>query len=214
MDPLALAAGNILLGNDEGAAGIEIPVFPFQRALHARLRVRRHRRRCARALDDVPLLPWWARRRGRAGAAARPAPAGARRASRAYLCLAGGVDVPEVLGSRSTQLRGAFGGLEGRAAAAGRHAARGAAGRARAHAASAWCRRRSPCRCEVDGVPRRARAAGGRIRRLQRGLARRVLVRRMEDHARRATATATGWPASRWRPTRRWRCARTASCPA
>jgi biotin-dependent carboxylase-like uncharacterized protein len=37
------------------------------------------------------------------------------RASRAYLCLAGGVDVPVVLGSRSTQLRGAFGGHEGRA---------------------------------------------------------------------------------------------------
>jgi biotin-dependent carboxylase-like uncharacterized protein len=31
------------------------------------------------------------------------------------LCVAGGVDVPEVLGSRSTQLRGAFGGHEGRA---------------------------------------------------------------------------------------------------
>src|SRR6185369_17464149 len=37
------------------------------------------------------------------------------RASRAYLCLAGGIDVPQVLGSRSTQLRGAFGGLDGRA---------------------------------------------------------------------------------------------------
>ena len=31
------------------------------------------------------------------------------------LCVAGGVDVPEVLGSRSTQMRGAFGGHEGRA---------------------------------------------------------------------------------------------------
>jgi biotin-dependent carboxylase-like uncharacterized protein len=35
--------------------------------------------------------------------------------SRAYLCLAGGIDVPSVLGSRSTQLRGEFGGLQGRA---------------------------------------------------------------------------------------------------
>jgi len=35
--------------------------------------------------------------------------------SRATLALAGGIDVPEVLGSRSTQLRGAFGGLDGRA---------------------------------------------------------------------------------------------------
>jgi biotin-dependent carboxylase-like uncharacterized protein len=45
--------------------------------------------------------------------------AGAWRASRAYLCLAGGVDVPEVLNSRSTQLRGAFGGLQGRALRSG-----------------------------------------------------------------------------------------------
>jgi biotin-dependent carboxylase-like uncharacterized protein len=37
------------------------------------------------------------------------------RGSRAYVCVAGGIDVPVVLGSRSTQLRGAIGGLEGRA---------------------------------------------------------------------------------------------------
>ena len=36
-----------------------------------------------------------------------------------YLCLRGGVDVPPVLGSRSTYLRGGFGGLEGRMLRAG-----------------------------------------------------------------------------------------------
>jgi biotin-dependent carboxylase-like uncharacterized protein len=40
--------------------------------------------------------------------------AGRWRGARAYLTVAGGVDVPMVLGSRSTQLRGAIGGLEGR----------------------------------------------------------------------------------------------------
>ena len=30
MDNLALAAGNLLLGNDEDAAGIEVQMFPFQ----------------------------------------------------------------------------------------------------------------------------------------------------------------------------------------
>ena len=34
---------------------------------------------------------------------------------RAWLCVAGGIDVPEVLGSRSTLLRAALGGFEGRA---------------------------------------------------------------------------------------------------
>jgi len=35
--------------------------------------------------------------------------------ARAWLAFAGGIDVPQVLGSRSTDLRGGFGGLEGRA---------------------------------------------------------------------------------------------------
>jgi antagonist of KipI len=39
--------------------------------------------------------------------------------ARAWLAFAGGIDVPQVLGSRSTDLRGGFGGLEGRALRAG-----------------------------------------------------------------------------------------------
>jgi biotin-dependent carboxylase-like uncharacterized protein len=38
----------------------------------------------------------------------------ARSGFRAYLCVSGGIDVPEVLGSRSTDLQAAFGGLDGR----------------------------------------------------------------------------------------------------
>ena len=52
---------------------------------------------------------------------------GALQASRAYLCLAGGVDVPMMLGSRSTQLRGAFGGFNGRALRRGDRIAAGPA---------------------------------------------------------------------------------------
>jgi biotin-dependent carboxylase-like uncharacterized protein len=33
---------------------------------------------------------------------------------RAYLCVAGGIDVPEMMGSRSTDLKASFGGFEGR----------------------------------------------------------------------------------------------------
>lgn len=115
MDGVALAAGNMLLGNSEDCAGIEVQVFP--------LRVR-FLQDCDFALtgadgdarlDDTPLLPWCAHR-ARAGQQLQvgmPRP-GPHRMSRAYLCLAGGIDVPAVLGSRSTQMRGAFGGLEGR----------------------------------------------------------------------------------------------------
>jgi biotin-dependent carboxylase-like uncharacterized protein len=41
------------------------------------------------------------------------------RGARAWLAIAGGIDVPPVLGSRSTDLRGGFGGVEGRALRAG-----------------------------------------------------------------------------------------------
>jgi biotin-dependent carboxylase-like uncharacterized protein len=117
MDPLALAAGNLLLGNDEGAAGIEVPVFPFQVRFHADCAFAVTGADCMARLDDIPLLPWWVHdaKAGQVLQLGMPRQDGVWHASRAYLCLAGGVDVPEVLGSRSTQLRGAFGGLEGRA---------------------------------------------------------------------------------------------------
>ena len=116
MDPLALAAGNLLLGNHDGAAAIEVPVFPFQLRFDEDCAFALTGADCAARLDDVPLLPWWAHE-ARAGQVLHlgPPPPGLWRASRAYFCLAGGVDVPLVLGSRSTQLRGAFGGHEGRA---------------------------------------------------------------------------------------------------
>jgi len=44
---------------------------------------------------------------------------GARSGCRAYVAVRGGIDVPTVLGSRSTYVRGRFGGFEGRALKAG-----------------------------------------------------------------------------------------------
>lgn len=116
MDPLALAAGNLLLGNEEAAAGVEVPVFPFQIRFTADCAFAVTGADCMARLDDAPLLPWWSHE-AKAGQVLQlgvPRQGGPWCASRAYLCLAGGIDVPEVLGSRSTQLRGAFGGLEGR----------------------------------------------------------------------------------------------------
>jgi biotin-dependent carboxylase-like uncharacterized protein len=115
MDPLALVCGNILLGNDDGSAGIEIPVFPFAVRFLRPGVFAVTGADCMASLDDVPVLPWWTYRvdAGQVLTLSLPQPA-AWRASRAYLCVAGGVDVPVVLGSRSTQLRGGFGGFEGR----------------------------------------------------------------------------------------------------
>ncbi|OUM02787.1 biotin-dependent carboxyltransferase family protein [Variovorax sp. JS1663] len=116
MDKLALAAGNLLLGNEADAAAIEIPVFPFKLRFDADCAFALTGADCAARLDDAPLLPWWVHqaRAGQTLALGLPQ-GGPHRGSRAMLCLAGGVDVPAVLGSRSTQLRGAFGGHEGRA---------------------------------------------------------------------------------------------------
>ena len=116
MDNLALAAGNLLLGNAEGDAGVEVQVFPFDVRFQAACTFAVTGADCGATLDGVPVLPWWvcAARAGQV-LQLRPPRVAAWRGSRAYLCLAGGVDVPVALGSRSTQLRGAFGGHAGRA---------------------------------------------------------------------------------------------------
>ncbi|MBP7003037.1 biotin-dependent carboxyltransferase family protein [Amaricoccus sp.] len=115
MDRLALVAGNLLLGNADDAAGVEAQVFPFEVRFEADLAFAVTGADCAATLDGVPLLPW-ASARARAGQVLRLGlpQAGRWRGARAYLTVAGGIDVPMVLGSRSTQLRGAIGGLDGR----------------------------------------------------------------------------------------------------
>lgn len=111
MDRPALETGNALLGNPLGAAGIEIALFPFRLKFHADRFFAVTGAACPAALDDQPLLPWWTAP-AKAGQMLRlDPPAGG---ARAYLTVAGGIDVPEVLGSRSTDAKGGFGGLEGR----------------------------------------------------------------------------------------------------
>ena len=112
MDPVALRVGNILLGNEDGAAGIEVQVFPFMLRFTGPLHFAVTGADCRPTLDGRLLPPWWASTAGPNQTLRLGAPtAGAR----SYVAVGGGVDVPVVLGSRSTHLRGAFGGLGGRA---------------------------------------------------------------------------------------------------
>ncbi len=129
MDPLALAAGNLMLGNAEGAAAVEFQVFPVRLRFVADCAFALTGADVAAQLDGRALLPWWCgvARAGQVLHLGLPRH-GAWPACRAYLCLAGGVAVPAVLGSRSTQLRGAFGGFEGRALRRGDRLAAGRAG--------------------------------------------------------------------------------------
>lgn len=111
MDPLALRAGNILLGNDENAAAIEVQLFPFRVRFHADTSIAITGADCRAQLDGVEFPAWWgcSVKRGQVLELRYP-----RSGARGYLCIAGGIDVPSVMGSRSTALRGSFGGFEGR----------------------------------------------------------------------------------------------------
>jgi antagonist of KipI len=111
LDTHAMRVANALVGNQDNAAGLE--------ATLGKLRLRFEDERivawCGRAftarIGDVDLPP------GHAGLVAKDeelimtAP---NAGSRAWLAISGGIDVPLVLGSRSTDFRGNFGGCEGR----------------------------------------------------------------------------------------------------
>lgn len=111
MDAVALAVGNGLLGNERNAAAVEIPMLPFQARFIADTDIAIVGADCSARLDDIDLPPDWAIRARAGQILSLSAP---RSGCRVYLCLGGGLDVPEVLGSRSTQLRESFGGLDGR----------------------------------------------------------------------------------------------------
>lgn len=111
MDVLSVELGNRMLGNEPGAATVEIPVFPFRVRFHVDCRFAVTGAEAPAQLEDVVITPWWVARAHAGQVLTVQAP---RRGARAYLIVGGGIDIPEVLASRSTQIRGAFGGIEGR----------------------------------------------------------------------------------------------------
>jgi antagonist of KipI len=111
LDPFALRVANLLVGNDAAAAGLEIT--------HGGSRLH---------FEDERIVAWCGGEFDvRVGAKSLPAGHAARVHAgeevkfgrseigcRCWLAIAGGVNVPDVLGSRSTDLRAQFGGFEGR----------------------------------------------------------------------------------------------------
>lgn len=107
LDSHAMRVANLLAGNDESAAGLEITF--------GGVTIRFHDERliawCGGDFDFA--MPAGHAVRIRPGdelAIAQP-----KVGCRCWLAISGGIDVPIVLGSRSTDLRGQFGGFEGRA---------------------------------------------------------------------------------------------------
>jgi antagonist of KipI len=111
LDPNALRIANLLVGNEESAAGVEVTFGGLQ------LR-----------LEDKRLVAWCGGDFNvHAGSTVLPSGHAAvvnadeklkighaRAGCRCWLAISGGIDVLTVLGSRSTDLRAGFGGLEGR----------------------------------------------------------------------------------------------------
>ncbi|MFN4155744.1 MAG: biotin-dependent carboxyltransferase family protein [Paracoccaceae bacterium] len=111
MDPVSHRLANLLLGNDVTAATLEIPMTPGQLRFGARMAFALTGAACGAMLDSRPLPRIFA---GIAEAGQTLALGPMQSGARVYLALTGGIDVPMVLGSRSTQLREGFGGFAGR----------------------------------------------------------------------------------------------------
>jgi antagonist of KipI len=124
MDRDAFVLGNRLVGNPDGAAGLECTL------VGPRLELTDDRLVAVTGADVAPTLngaamPAWQAVPAKAGDVLRLGPA--RSGVRAYLAVAGGLATPPVLGSRATYVRGRLGGLEGRAVRKGDRLPLGAA---------------------------------------------------------------------------------------
>lgn len=117
MDDRALRLGNRLLGNDEGAAGLEITMSGPLLRFNTDAVVAITGAEIPVTLDGVaqPLNTALLIKAGSTLSLGTIAGSGAR----SYLCLRGGLQVPEYLGSKSTFTLGQFGGHGGRALRAG-----------------------------------------------------------------------------------------------
>ncbi len=116
MDPVAHQMANLLLSNDPDAATQEIPLTPARFRFATRQAFAIAGAACGATLDSRALPRIFA---GVAEAGQVLALGPMTQGARVYLALPGGMDVPSVLGSRSTQLREGFGGFDGRVLAPG-----------------------------------------------------------------------------------------------
>jgi 5-oxoprolinase (ATP-hydrolysing) subunit C len=111
MDRTALEIGNSMLGNPPDAAGLEIAYFPFRLKFHRSVAFAVTGADGQIRLNDTVLPSWWAIT-AKAGDILVLEPP--RHGARTVLAFAGGLDLPEVMGSRATDLKSAYGGLSGR----------------------------------------------------------------------------------------------------
>ena len=152
MDRLALKAANLLVGNDEGAAGLEAvfigPKLEFTEDAMV-----------AVTGADMPIKvdgeekPGWTAFKVKAGQVLTFD--FLKTGARIYIAVSGGIDVPVALGSRSTYAIGALGGFKGRPLAVGDELPVGKAGKAEEGKSIPQALRRKP------GMPAELRVLPG-----------------------------------------------------
>jgi biotin-dependent carboxylase-like uncharacterized protein len=112
VDARSFTLANRLVGNPDGAAALEFTLVGPRLRAEAPCAIAVTGADAPVTVNDAPAAAWTTLMLA-AGDVVR---IGAARAGvRGYVAVAGGIEVPPVLGSRSTYLRGRLGGLEGRA---------------------------------------------------------------------------------------------------
>ncbi len=112
LDRAALILGNRLVGNDPGEAGLEITLLGPTLLFEQPAVIAITGADLGPRLNGMPVALWTPIRIAPGDELSFMPSGGA--GARAYLCVAGGLDIEPVLGSRSTDLVGRFGGLGGR----------------------------------------------------------------------------------------------------
>ena len=110
-DRTSLRVGNLLVGNAKSAAALEMTLLGGSFEFRSRAVIALTGSDFAAVLDGEP-LDLWASHEVRPGQVLRCG--AARNGARGYLCIAGGLKVPLVLGSASTHLASGLGGWHGR----------------------------------------------------------------------------------------------------
>lgn len=120
LDQFALAVANQLVGNAPGAAGIEMTAGGVILRIFSPSTIALTGADLGATIDGQP-LPLWTVLRTHGEVRIQLEGRRGTWGARAYLAIAGGIDVPRVLGSRSTNLAGHFGGLHGQPLRPGDH---------------------------------------------------------------------------------------------
>ncbi|GIK16095.1 MAG: KipI antagonist [Planctomycetota bacterium] len=167
-DALSLRIGNRLVGNEDGAAGLEMTLvggaFEFTRELVIALTGGDVEAR-VEGSGQERAVPMWSAFEIHSGERLVTGPV--RSGARTYFCVRGGVQAPMLLGSRSTHPAAAFGGHEGRALRRGDALEVGEGVRSREHHGAAAAEAVRASQFARDVLARRElRAVGGAHMRL------------------------------------------------